>query len=71
MNESSGEWNQFSTALVEKEGCFVVAPFHRVVPANIGYPIVGCRTVRFDFFMVFPFVDDNYFRVATNVDNIV
>ena len=51
--------------------CFVMVPFPRVVPADIGYPIVGCWTVGFDFFMVFPFVDDDCFRVATNVDNIV
>jgi len=51
--------------------CLVVAPLSRVVPVDVGYPIVGCRTVSFDFFMIVPFVDDDCFHVATNVDNIV
>ena len=54
-----------------KRCCFVAAPLPRVVLVGIGYPIVGCRAVGFDFFMVFPFVDDDCFRVVTNVDNIV
>ena len=48
-----------------------MAPLSRVVPVDVGYPIVGCRTVSFDCFMVFPFVDDDNFRTATNIDNIV
>ena len=49
--------------------CLVAAPLSRVVPVDIGYPIVGCWTVSFDF-LVISFVDD-CFRVATNVDDIV
>ena len=54
-----------------KRCCFVTALLSGVVPVDIGHPVIRCRTVSFDFFVIFPFVDDDCFRVATNVDNIV
>ena len=51
--------------------CLVATPFSRIVPVDIRYPVIRCRTVGFDFLMVFSFVDDDCFRVAANVDNIV
>ena len=54
-----------------RRGCLVAAPLSRVVPVVVRYFEVGCRAVGFDFFMTFSFVDDDYFRIATNVDNIV
>ena len=46
-------------------------PFSRIVPVDIRYPVIRCRTVGFNFLMVFSFVDDDYLCVAANVDNIV
>ena len=51
--------------------CLVAALLSRVVSIVIRYLVTRCRTVSFDFLTIFPFVDDDYFRVATNVDNIV
>ena len=56
---------------LRRGSCFVAAPLSGVVAVDVGYPIVRCRTVGFDFLMVFPFVDDDCFRIATNVDDIV
>ena len=67
MNEFSGEWRQSSTALVAKGVLFVAAPLSGVVAVDVGYPIVRCRTVGFDFLIVFSFVDDD----CLCVDNIV
>ena len=51
--------------------CLVATSFSRIVPIDIEYSVIRCRTVGFDFLMVFSFVDDDCFRVAANVDNIV
>ena len=51
--------------------CLVATSFSRIVPVDIRYPVIRCWTVGFDFLMVFSFVDDDCFRVAANVDNIV
>ena len=51
--------------------CLVAATLSRVVPVVIRYFEVGCRSVGFDFVMIFTVIDDDCFRVATNVDNIV
>ena len=45
--------------------------FSRIVPVDVRYPVIRCRTIGFDFLMVFSFVDDDCLRVAANVDNIV
>ena len=45
--------------------------FSRVVPVDIRYPVIRCQTVGFDFVMIFPYVDDDCFCIAANVDNIV
>jgi len=51
--------------------CLIATPFTQIVPVDVRYPVIRCRTVGFDFLMVFSFVDDDCLRVAANVDNIV
>ena len=51
--------------------CFVTASLPRVVPVVVRYFEVGCQAVGFDFYMIFTVIDDDCFRVATNIDNIV
>ena len=56
---------------LRRKCCLVATSFTRVVPVDIGYPVIRCWTVGFDFLMTFPFVDDDCFCVTANVDNIV
>ena len=51
--------------------CLVATSFSQVVPVDIRYPVIGYRTVSFDFLMIFLFVDDDCSCVVANVDNIV
>ena len=51
--------------------CFVAGLLSGVVPVDVRYLIIRCRTVGFDFLMVFPFFDDDCFCIAGNVNNIV
>ena len=51
--------------------CLVAMSFSRIVPVDVRYPVIRCRTKGFDFLMVFSFVDDDCLRIAANVDNIV
>ena len=44
--------------------------FSGIVAIDIGYPVVGCRTVGFDFLVTFSFVDDDCSCVVANVDNV-
>ena len=69
LSGSSDEWNQSSTALVEKE----VLPCRDVVFTNCTcrYPVVGRRTVGFDFLVIFSFADDDCSCIVANVDNVV
>ena len=56
---------------LERRCCLVAASFSRIIPVDIRYPVIRCWTLGFDFLMIFPFVDDDCFRVATNVNNIM
>ena len=51
--------------------CLVATPFLRIVPVDIRYLVIGCRTVVFDFLMIFSFVDDDCSCVVANVDDVV
>ena len=51
--------------------CLVAMPFSRIVPVEVRYPVVGRRTVGFDFLMIFSFADDDCSCIVTNVDNVV
>ena len=51
--------------------CLVATPFSRIVPVEVRYPVVGRRTVGFDFLMIFSFADDDCSCVVTNIDNVV
>ena len=51
--------------------CLVAMLFSRIVPVEVRYPVVGRRTVGFDFLMIFSFVNDDCFCVVANVDNVV
>ena len=51
--------------------CLVATPFSRIVPVDVRYPVVGCRTVGFDFLMIFSFADEDCSCVVANVDNVV
>ena len=46
-------------------------PFSRIVSVDIRYPVIGCRTIGFDFPMIFSFIDDDYSCIVANVDNVV
>ena len=45
--------------------------FSRIVPVDIRYSVIRCRTVGFDFLMIFSFIDDDCSCVVANVDNVV
>ena len=46
-------------------------PFSGIVAVDIRYPVVGCKTVGFDFLMIFSFIDDDCSCIVANVDNVV
>ena len=50
--------------------CLVATLFSVIVPVDVKYPVVGCRTVGFDFLMIFSFADEDCFCVVANVDNV-
>ena len=51
--------------------CLVATPFLRIVPVDVRYPVVGCRTVGFDFLMIFSFADEDCSCIVADVDNVV
>ena len=51
--------------------CLVATLFSVIVPVDVKYPVVGCRTVGFDFLMIFSFVDDDCSCIVANVDDVV
>ena len=51
--------------------CLVAMPFSRIVPIDVRYLVVGCRTVSFDFLKIISFADDDCSCIVTNVDNVV
>ena len=51
--------------------CLVATSLSRIVPVDIRYPVIRCRTVGFDFLVIFSFVDDECSCAGANVDNTV